>query len=55
MPGLTEYVVWFAFIEDGDWFVESDQYQAATGEEALAMCKEDYPGCQQYSLKELSV
>jgi hypothetical protein len=50
---LKLITVWFAFIEDGEWTVEHDEFLADNIEDALVMAREDYPGCQQYSVRKI--
>lgn len=45
--------VWFAVLVDGEYIIESDEFPTADPDEALEMAKEDYPGCDQYSLNKL--
>jgi hypothetical protein len=47
--------VWFSVYEDGEYLIESDEFPTDDPEEALQLAREDYPGCDTYSLTKLSM
>lgn len=50
MTGTRFYTVEFTLFEDGQYLTERDTYEATSEAEALQFAREDYGGCDSYTV-----